>query len=235
MPAVRSQILEVVRDAYPETFEGLTPSKPLGESVFGGPAPHPNETLSLFAQQNVVSTLPMAYYMAVRRGPDSLMDRRSPASARLSPEILRVAIKGLLALREMELKETHRLILGSNSPHSCRSLNCPSRNTMGPRVSEAHQKVVDRIVESADSGTKLLQVLSVKEVCGGDCFGFCAGCVEGWEAGHADVRKKAWAVLPDVFGLKLGLNSYIESSASGTMGCMFFEPIMYFLALVCAW
>ena len=202
MPAVRSQILEVVRDAYPETFEGLTPSKPLGEGVFGGPAPHPNETLSLFVQQNIVSALPMAYYMAVRRGPDSLMDRRPPASARLSPEILQVAIKGLLTLREMELKETHRLILGSNSSQSCRSLNCPSRNTTGPRVSEAHQKVVDRIVESADSGTKLLQVLSVKEVCGGDCFGFCGGCVEGWEVGHAHVRKKAWAALPDVFGLK---------------------------------
>ena len=201
MPVVRSQVLEVVRDAYPETFEGLNPSKPLGESVFSGLAPHPNETLSLFVQQNILPVLPMAYYMAVRRGPDSLMDKRLSAGARLSNEILQVAIKGLLALREMELKETHRLILGSNSSKSCRSLNCPSRTT-GPRVSEAHQKVVDRIVESADSGTKLLQVLSVKEVCGGDCFGFCAGCVEGWEVGHADVRKKAWAALPDVFGLK---------------------------------
>ena len=27
--------------------------------------------------------------------------------------------------------------------------------------------------------------------------------MDGWEAGHADAGKKAWAVLPDVFGLKL--------------------------------
>ena len=31
LPAVRSQLLEAVRDGYPQTFEGLVPSKPLGE------------------------------------------------------------------------------------------------------------------------------------------------------------------------------------------------------------
>jgi len=74
---------------------------------------------------------------------------------------------------------------------------------MGPGVSEAHQKVVDRIVDSAYTGTKILEVLSLKEICGDDCFGFCESCVDGWEAGHADVRKNVWGVLPDVFGLKV--------------------------------
>ena len=195
-------MLDVVRDAYPEIFEELAPSKPFGESVFSGPTPHPNEVLNLFVQQKLTSTLPMAYYMTTRRGLDSLMDKRLPASAGLSPEILQPAIRGLMTLREMELKETHRLILGSKGPCSCSGLNCPSRNTTGPRVSEAHQKVVDQIVDSARSSTKLLQVLSLREACGDDCFGFCESCVEGWEAGHAAVRKKAWTMLPNVFGLK---------------------------------
>ena len=202
MPSIRSQMLNVVRDAYPETFEGLVPSKPLGESVFSGPTPHPNEVLNLFAQQNITSVLPVAYYMAVRRGPDSLMDRRLPASARLSPEILQVAIKGLLALREMEVKEAHRLVFGSKGSRTCSLSSCPSRNITGPRISEAHQKVIDRIADSTYSGTKLLQALSLREVRGGDRLGFCGSCVEGWEAGHVDVRRKAWAALPDVFGLK---------------------------------
>jgi len=104
MPGFRSRILDVVGDAYPETFEGLAPSKQLGESVFSGPTPHLNEVLNLFVQQKLTSALPMAYYMAARRGVDSLMDRHLPASARLSPNVLQVAIRGLLALREMELK-----------------------------------------------------------------------------------------------------------------------------------
>ena len=202
MPTVRSRILEVVRDAYPENFEGLAPSKQIGERIFNGSTPHPNEVLNLFVQQKLTSALPMAYYMAVQRGLDSLMDLRLPASARLSPEILRVAMKGLLALREMELKEIHRLIFGSKGSQSCLRSNCPSRTTTGPRVSEVHQEIVDRITDSAQSGTKILQVLSLKEVCGSDCLGFCESCMEGWEAGHADVRKKAWGILPDVFGLK---------------------------------
>ena len=201
MPAVRSRILDAVRDAYPETFEGLTPSKQIGEKVFSGQTPHPNEVLSLFVQQKLMSALPVAYYMAVRRGLDSLMGLRLSASARLTPEVLQVAIKGLLALRGMELKETHRLILGSRGSRSCSRPTCPSRNTTGPVVSEAHQKVVDRIADSVHSGTKILEVLSLREVCGGDCFGFCENCAERWGAGHVDVRKNAWGTLPDVFEL----------------------------------
>ena len=202
MLTVRSQILEVILGAYPETFEGLDPSKALGESVFSGPTPHPNAVLNLFVQQKLASAVPMAYYMAVRRGPESLMARRLPASARLPPDTLQATIQGLFTLREMELKETHRLIFGSKGSRFCSRPNCPSRNATGPGISEAHQKVVDQIVDSIHSGTKVLQVPSLRKFCGGDSLGFCEECVGGWESGHADVRKKAWAALPDVFGLK---------------------------------
>jgi len=104
MSAVRSQLLEVIRDAYPATFTGLDPSKTLGEDVFSGPTSHHNAVLNLFVQQSLTSALPVAYGMAVRRGPDSLMDPSLPVSARLSPEVLQVAIKGMMARREMELK-----------------------------------------------------------------------------------------------------------------------------------
>jgi hypothetical protein len=202
MPAVQSKLLDIVRNAYPETFEGLDSSKALGESVFGGPAPHPNAVLNLFIRQELRSALPMAYYMAARRGLDSLMDSRLLRNATLPPGILQVTIKGLLTLREVELKETHRLIFGSKDSRSCSQAGCPSPEATGPRISEAHQKVVDRITDSVRSGTNILQVLSLREVCGSDCFGFCEFCVEGWEVGHADARKNAWAMLPDVFGLR---------------------------------
>jgi len=202
MPTVKSRILDIVHDAYPATFEGLAPSKRIGERIFSGQTPHPNEVLSLFVQQKVVSALPMAHYMAARFGLDSLMDSRLPASARLAPDILRAATKGLLALREMELRETHRLIFGSEIPRPCPWSGCPSRTTAETSV-PAWQKVVDRIADSAHSGTKILEVLSLDEVYGGGGVGFCDICIEVWEAGHADIRKKAWGMLPGMFGLKV--------------------------------
>jgi hypothetical protein len=206
LPAVRSRLLKVVRNAYPESFEGLTPSKPLGESVFSGPTPHPNTVLNLFIQQKLTSALPMAYYMATRRGPDSLMEERLPRNATLTPQILRSAIRGLMALREVELNENHRLIFGSKGSRPCSTSNCPSRTPTNPGALEAYQKVFDHIVGSSQLGTRVLQVPEFYEDCGGDlrCVGpgICSSCVERWESGHADLRKKAWATLPDVFGLK---------------------------------
>lgn len=202
MPTIRSQILETVRGAYPATLKGIDPSKTLRESVFGNPT-HPNAVLDLFVQQNLTPMLPLAYYMAVRRGLDSLMDARLPASVRLPLDTLQVAVRGLIALREMELKEIHRLVLGPKGSYPCSSLNCPSHKQVDPTVSEAHQKVVDQITNSSGSGTKILRVLSISDVCGGGCYGFCQSCVERWEKGHAKLRKKAWAALPDVFGVKL--------------------------------
>ena len=116
MSVVQSKLLDIVRNAYPETFEGLDSSKALGESIFSGPTPHPNAALNLFVQQELRSALPMAYYMAARRGLESLMDNHLSQNAILSPGILQAAIKGLLTLREMEVKETHRLIFGSTIP-----------------------------------------------------------------------------------------------------------------------
>ena len=200
LPTVRSQLLEVVHGAYPDSFEALTPSKPFGESIFSGPTPHPNAVLNLFVHQNLRSALPMAYYMAVRRGLDSLMDRRLESTT-LPPEILQSAIRGFVTLRETELKETHRLIFGSTASRSCSSLRCPSRSAPGPRASDARQMIVDQITNSSQPGTKVLQVLSLTDIFGGDCHGFCESCVGGWEAGHAEVRKKVWAGLLDVFGL----------------------------------
>ena len=203
IPAIRSQLLEVVRDAYPEAFEGLTPSKSLGESVFSGPTPHPNAVLNLFAQQKLASALPMAYYMATRRGLDSLMDRRLPRIATLSPEILQSAIRGLMALREVELNGTHRLVFGPKDSGPCSASNCPSRTSTGPGASEAYyQKVFDRIVGPPQFGTKVLQVPDFYENRGGGIHrGICSICLERWESGHADLRKKVWVMLPDVFGL----------------------------------
>ena len=206
MPTVRSQLLEVVRDAYPETFEGLDPSRQIGECVFSGPIPHPNEVLNLFVQQNITSALPMAYYMAARRGLGSLMDRHLPRSASLSPGILQSAIGGLMALREVELNETHYLTFGSKDPHSCSTSNRPLRAPTSPAALEAHQKVFYHIAGSSQLGTKVLQVPEFYEDHGGDtrCVvpGICRSCVERWESGHAELRKKVWATLPEIFGLR---------------------------------
>ena len=205
MPAVRSQVLEVVRDAYPETFEGLGPSKPLGESVFSGPTPHPNEVLNLFLQQKFTSALPMAYYMAARRGLNSLMDRHLPRNATLSPEILQSAIGGLMALREVELNDSHYLIFEPKISHPCSVSNCPSRALDGPVALEIYQKVFNRVVGFSQSGTKVLEVPEFYEDQGGELQrvgpGICGGCVGRWESGHAELRRKAWAMLPNVFGL----------------------------------
>ena len=206
MPTVRSQLLEVVRDAYPEAFEGLDPSKQIAEGVFSGPTPHPNEVLNLFFQQNLTSALPMAYYMAARKGLDSLMDRHLPRSSTLSPGILQSAIRGLMALREVELNETHRLMFESKYLHSCSTSNCPSRTLTSPAALEAHQKIFDHIAGYSQLGTKVLQVPEFYEDHGGDsqCVvpGICRSCVERWESGHAELRKKVWATLPEIFGLR---------------------------------
>ena len=202
MPTVRPQLLEVIRDAYPETFEGVTPTKSLGESLFSGRTPHPNEVLNLFVQQGLTSALPMAYYMAARRGIDSLTNKILIQNATLSPEILRSALKGFVTLRELELGEKYCLVLGSKACHPCSSPNCPSRDATGPRVTDAHKKIIDRITDSTRSGTRVLQVLVLSSVDEGVADGFCEECAKGWEAGHVEARKRAWNMLTDVFGLR---------------------------------
>jgi len=205
MPDLRAQLLETIRDAYPENFEGLDPSKTLGGDVFGGPKPHPNVVLNLFVQQKVTSALPMAYYMAVRGGSNSLMDARLPIGAMLSGQTLRCAISGLIALREMELKETDRIVFKTSNRVGCSSTDCPSRHSGGPLGAEiigAHQRIFDRIMGSAVGGTRILQVLSASEFVEDTESKFCQVCVGKMQAEHGEVRRKAWAALPEVFGLK---------------------------------
>ena len=78
-----------------------------------------DQVLNLLIQQKLAAALPMAYYMAARRGPDSLMNRLLPWNTILSPEILQSAIKELVALREVELMETRSLIFGRKDYRSC--------------------------------------------------------------------------------------------------------------------
>jgi len=205
MPNLRTRLLETVRDAYPKNFEGLNPSKTLGENVFDGPKPHPNAVLNLFVQQKVTSALPMAYYMVARRGLDSLMDTRLPPSATLSGQTLRSAMRGLMALREMELKETHQIVFTSSNRVGCPSRDCPSRHSGGGldvEVIGAHQRTFDRITGSAVGGTRILQVLSADEFAEDAEPKFCGVCVEEIQAAHGEVRRKAWAALPEVFCLR---------------------------------
>ena len=206
MSNLRAQLLEIIHNAYPENFRGLDPSKALGENVYDGPKPHPNAVLKLFVQQKVTSALPMAYYMAVRRGSDSLMDARLPTNATLSGQTLRSAIRGLIALREMELDETHRIIFTTSNYVGCSSTDCPSLRSgrrLDAEIVGVLQRTSDRITGSAVGGTRILQVLSGSEFAEDTESKFCRFCTEKMQAAHGEVRKKAWAALPDVFGLRV--------------------------------
>ena len=200
MPTVRFQLLEIIHGAYPVIFGALTPTKLLGEAIFPAPNPHPNEVLSLFVQQGFTSALPIAYYMAARRGVDSLIDGHLPQSAVLPPEVFRSAMKGLMALREIELSGVHRLVLGLVTSNPCSSTSCPSRRMASSSVSGAHQKVIERITAPPLSGTKVLEVYSLGGICDSDRF--CEVCVNEWDTGYAEVRRRAWNMLPKVFGLR---------------------------------
>ena len=148
----------------------------------------------------------MAYYMAVRRGSDSLMDRRLPQSAMLPPEILQPAIRGLMALREVELNETHRLIFEPKGSHPCSASNCPSRTPTSTATLDGYRKIFDHMVGPSQAGTKVLQVPEFHQDRGGGSVpifpDLCSSCVERWKVGHADLRKKVWATLPSALGLR---------------------------------
>ena len=203
MPTVRSRLLEAIQEAYPEVFEGVIPTKPLGEKVFSGPTPHPNEVLNLFIQEGLTSALPMAYYMAVRKGLNSLMDRHLPRSATLTHDVLESSIAGLMAIHEIERDEVYYLVFGSRVSRPCSELNCLSRP---PAMPQSYKEVFDYIVGPPQLGTKVLQVPEFYRGEGGNAVRvfprFCRDCVRRWEVVHADLRGKVWAMLPSVFGLK---------------------------------
>ena len=129
-----------------------------------------------------------------------------PWSVILSSGILRSAVEGLIALREVELNETHRLVFEPKGTHPCSVSNCPSRTPGAPAALEAYRKVFDHIVGSSEFGTNVLRVPEFYEDCGGDleCVGqgICSVCVGRWEAEHAELRKNIWAKLPVIFRLK---------------------------------
>ena len=50
---------------------------------------------------------------------------------------------------------------------------------------------------------RILQILSVDEFARDGESKFCHICRERMEDAHADVRKKAWAESPRMFGLKV--------------------------------
>lgn len=112
-----------------------------------------------------------------------------------------------MALREVEVSETHRLIFGPTGSYPCSASNCRSRAPSSSGALEAYQKVFDHIVGPSRQGTKILQVPEFYEDRGlGDvrCVGpgICRSCVERWESGHTELRKTARATLSDIFGLE---------------------------------
>ena len=70
---------------------------------------------------------------------------------------------------------------------------------------EVHQKVFDHIVGSSRAGTRVLQVPKFYEDRDSGPVhvipGICDRCMERWRSEHAELRKKVWGMLPDVFGL----------------------------------
>ena len=106
---------------------------------------------------------------------------------------------------KVELNNSHRLIFGPTGSNPCSASNCPSRTSTSPATLEAYQNVFDHIVGSSRLGTNLLQVPEFYEGSGGDvqCVSpsLCRSRVERWQSGHAELRKKAWEMLPGVFGL----------------------------------
>ena len=117
-------------------------------------------------------------------------------------------MRGLMVLREMELKETHRIVFtpkDTTTRIGCSSTHCPSRSSNQPLDvgnMEAHRWAFDRITGSGVEGTKILQVLSASEFAGDMEPKFCQVCVEKVQVAHAEVRKKAWTALPVLFGLR---------------------------------
>ena len=136
------------------------------------------------------------------------MDTQLPSSATLSGQTLRFAIRGLIALREMELKETHHIVFATKNTTElvgCSSAECLSRSsksTFGGDDGRARQRIFDQITGPVNEGTRILQVLSATEFAEGPGSKFCQVCAEKMQAAHAEVRRKAWAALPEVFGLR---------------------------------
>ena len=73
---------------------------------------------------------------------------------------------------------------------------------MGAEIIGALQPTFDRITGSAVGGTRILQVLSTSEFTEDTGSKFCQVCADKIQAAHGEVRRRAWEVLPKVFGLR---------------------------------
>ena len=101
-----------------------------------------------------------------------------------------------MAIREVELNESHRLVFGPKGDKACSESRCPSNTLTCLSASATHQRVFDHVVGPSQHATKVLQVpkFYVDDI--------CDNCIERWESGHADLRAKVWAMLPSAFGLR---------------------------------
>ena len=73
---------------------------------------------------------------------------------------------------------------------------------MDAEIIGAHQRMFDRITGSAVGGTRILQVLSGSEFAEDTESKFCQVCADRMQVAHGEVRRKAWAALPEVFCLR---------------------------------
>ena len=109
----------------------------------------------------------------------------------------------------MELKELYEIaftIKGPTSGVTCSSLKClcwSGRGVSDVGIIKECQQVFGRITRSAVGGTRILQVLPASEFTENLESRFCQVCMEKIQVAHAEARRKAWAALPEVFGLKV--------------------------------
>ena len=80
----------------------------------------------------------------------------------------------------------------------------------------------------------MLQVPEFYKDCEGDlqCVSpsICPSCVERWESRHAEMRKKAWATLPEVFGLKdrIRIKSLVVSLVCECVAQLIYLPFDFY-------
>ena len=106
-----------------------------------------------------------------------------------------------MALHDMELEEVHWLIM---TPFLCVSRECISPKILDPGASlNMEHEFIHKITGFSESGTKILQVFSLNDIFESELGRTCENCEEWRESRHVEVRRKAWAALSGVFGLRV--------------------------------
>ena len=102
-------------------------------------------------------------------------------------------MRGLTALREMELKEKRQVIFTTSNRVSCSSADCPFWHFWGlldPEIIGAPQRTFYRITGSAVGGTRISQVLSASELAG------CVGSVLFERMKARELNSAHWTRTP---------------------------------------